>query len=60
METIEIELLFILFLFMCLGAYWVGKKNNLSLLRDVGRRGSIILFILIVIETIFLKRDLFS
>lgn len=59
METIEIELLFILFLLMCLGAYWIGKKNNLSLLRDVGKRGSIISLILIL-ATIFLTKDIFS
>jgi len=60
METIEIELLFILFLFVCLGAYLLGKKKNISLLRDVGKRGSIILFILIILETVFLKRDVFG
>ena len=59
METIEIGLL-ILVLFACLGAYWYGRKKEIGLLRDVGRRGSIILFILMIVEAIFIKRDIFS
>lgn len=59
METIEIGLL-ILVLFACLGAYYLGRKKDINLLRDMGRRGSIILFIVILIESIFIKRDLFG
>ncbi|MFA5258955.1 MAG: hypothetical protein WC979_03495 [Candidatus Pacearchaeota archaeon] len=59
METMEIKILFIAFLFVCLGAYYLGKKKNLNLLRDVGRRGSIISLILLV-ATIFLTKDIFG
>jgi len=55
----EVSILFISFLFLCLGAYYLGKKKNLSLLRDVGRRGSIISLILLV-ATIFLTKDIFG
>lgn len=57
METIEIELLFILFLFVCIGAYWVGRKKEISLLRCLGRNGSIVLGIIILIYSWLVLKD---
>ena len=60
METLQVEILLGVFLGLCVLGYWIGKRKGIRLLRDVGRRGSIVLMILMVIEAVFLKRDLLN
>jgi len=58
MESILIELLFILLLTIGIGAYVVGKKKHIDLLRVLGVRSSwIMVFMLIVYTLMSWKKD---
>ena len=54
-----IELLFILLFLMCLGVYWIGKKKGIDWARGLGKNGAIVLFIMIIVDIVFLRRDIF-
>ncbi len=54
MKTIEIGLLFILLFLACLGAYWVGRKKNLALVRGIGKNGAVLSFLVMLISAILI------
>ncbi|MBS3078544.1 hypothetical protein J4218_00305 [Candidatus Pacearchaeota archaeon] len=54
MESILIELLFILLFIVGIGAYIVGKNKHIDLLRTLGVRSSFIMAFMLVVYT-FLK-----
>ena len=54
MESILIELLFVLLLTIGIGAYIVGKNRHIDLLRTLGVRSSLIMVFMLVVYT-FLK-----
>jgi hypothetical protein len=56
MNTIQIELLFICLFGLCLGAYSVGKKKKINLVRCIGKSGSLVTLLLMVIEAILALR----
>ena len=58
MEIITIELIFGLVI-LSIGAYFIGKKKNISLINSIGKRGFFISLILLVFETfILIKRGI--
>jgi hypothetical protein len=59
MITKQLELLFILLFFLCVGVYYVGKKKKIDIIESVGKRGAIVLFVFIIVDILFLRRDLF-
>lgn len=57
MTIISLELLFTFLVLFCMGAYYIGKKKNIVLLKSVGQRGFFISLALLVFETfIMIKR----
>lgn len=54
MDTIIIELLFILLFAVGLGAYIIGRNKHIDLLRTIGVRSSLIMLFMLIAYT-FLK-----
>ena len=53
-----IETLFILLFIAGIGAYWVGKKKNIVLLKALGIRSSFVMFLMLIIYTwMNIRRD---
>ncbi|VVB78682.1 Uncharacterised protein [uncultured archaeon] len=59
MNTTQLELLFTSLFLICLGVFWLGKKKNVIVLKEIGKRGSIVTFILIVVN-VFIRKDIFN
>jgi hypothetical protein len=58
MESIMIEALFILLFVTGIGAYVIGKKKNLVLLKALGIRSSFVMFFMLIVYTwMTIKRD---
>lgn len=51
MNSIEVEMLLISFLAICLIAYIKGMRGNQFLLKSLGKRGIIIIGILLIFQT---------
>lgn len=56
MNTIQIELLFITLFGLCLGAYYIGKKKRIKLIRCIGKNGALVSLILIIVNAILASR----
>lgn len=54
MNTIQIEFLFISLFGLCLGAYYIGKRKNINLLRCIGKNGAVVSLILIAVNAFFI------
>ncbi len=56
MNAIQIELLLFIILIICGGAYMIGRKKNINVLRCVGVKGFLISLVLIIVEGFLLLR----
>ncbi|MDD5193410.1 MAG: hypothetical protein PHF67_02375 [Candidatus Nanoarchaeia archaeon] len=59
MNIFSLELLFTFLVLFCVGAYYIGKKKNIVLLKSLGQRGFFVSLALLIFETlVMIKRGM--
>jgi fucose permease len=54
MNITQVEVLLIGLFGLCLGAYYIGKKKKINLVRCIGKNGSIVTLVLLVVNGLFI------